>query len=137
MVWTGLRRRIDEHLVPWSIVWAELDLDPLAELNQRVEKLPPVPTFPEVELDFSVLVDVTRAYAQVAPYIARFDDALLRRVTFVDAYEGESLPPGKRALTFRARIGDAQRTLTDADLVRFRRAFQKHLEDGSMELRTE
>ncbi len=131
-----LRQRIDEHLAAWSMVWAEIDIVPLAELGSHVDKLPPIPAFPEVDLDFSVLVDATRRYTDVTAEIARFSELLLRRVSFVDSYEGKSVPEGKRALTFRARIGDAGRTLEERDLVRFREAFQAHLEAGGMELRT-
>ncbi len=132
----ALRQRIDEHLAAWSMVWAEIDLVSLAGLDEQVSKLPPVPAFPEVDLDFSVLVDANRHYADICEEIARFNDALLRRVSFVDSYEGKSLPAGKRALTFRTRIGDTTRTLEDTHLVHFRQAFQSHIEAAGMELRT-
>lgn len=131
-----LRQRIDEHLAAWSIVWAQITLDPLAAIGERVEKLPPISAHPEVELDFSVLVAATRRYEQLCESIRAFDHELLRRVTFVDSYEGKSVPAGRRALTFRARIASPARTLTDDDLVGFREAFSKHLSGGGMELRT-
>lgn len=131
-----LRRKMDEHLAAWSFVWAELELDGLTDMTADFSKLSPVPAFPEVELDFSVLVDATRRYADVRRAVAEFDDQLLRRITFVDSYDGESAPTGKRAMTLRACIGDPKRTLVDADLVHFREAFQQHLANCRMELRT-
>ncbi|MCH7526820.1 MAG: phenylalanine--tRNA ligase subunit beta [Planctomycetes bacterium] len=130
-----LRQKIDEHLAAWSLVWAEIDLDDLAKQGERLEKLPPVPAFPEVELDFSVLVDGDRRYAEVAAEIGKFNNPLLRRISFVDSYEGKSVPSGKRAFTFRTRIGDPSRTLVEQDLVAFRKSFQEHLRQCGLELR--
>lgn len=130
-----LRRRIDEHLGAWSIVWAEIDLEGLLDLVPPVEPLRAVPSFPEVDLDFSVLVDQARRYEQVVADMGRFEDALLRSVHFVDAYEGKSVPAGKRALTFRTRIGHAERTLVEDDLVGFRKSFEGYLIQHDMELR--
>lgn len=132
----ALRRKMDEHLAAWSLVWAELELDGLTDMTAGHATLSAVPAFPEVELDFSVLVDATRRYADLRRAVADFDDPLLRRITFVDSYEGKSVPKGKRGVTFRARIGDVERTLVEADLVRFRDAFQHHLADCGAVLRT-
>ncbi len=130
-----LRRNLDEHLAAWSMAWAEIHINPLATLDEPPSKLDAIPQFPEVELDFSALVDATGHYDGVRKQIAAFGDDLLRRITFVDSYEGKSIPDGKRALTFRARIGDPSRTLTEEDLTRFRAAFEKHLTANGMELR--
>lgn len=130
-----LRRELDEHLAAWSMTWAEIHINPLASLDEPNDKLTSIPQFPEVELDFSAIVDATRHYAELQQQIAEFDDDLLRRITFVDSYEGKSIPEGKRALTIRARIGDSARTLVDEDMNRFRTAFEQHLSKTGMELR--
>ncbi len=130
-----LRRKLDEHLAAWSMAWAEIHVNPLATLDEPDSRLTPIPLFPEVELDFSAIVDASQRYTDIQQTIARFDDTLLRRITFVDSYEGKSIPAGKRALTIRARIGDPSRTLVDDDMSRFRKAFEKYLTNNSMELR--
>lgn len=130
-----LRKRMDEHLAAWSVVWAEIELDALVGLTGGFQKLTAIPAHPEVELDFSILCDVTLRYANLSVTIAEFDDPLLRRISFVDSYEGKSIPADKRAITLRARIGDPNRTLVEQDLTRFRKAFEKHLAENSLTLR--
>ncbi len=131
----GLRRMMDEHLQPWSIVWAELRLDPLAALPRPEEKLRPVPAHPEVELDFSFLVDRPQRFSDVSERLRAFDHPLLRRITYVGSYEGQSVPAGQRSLTVRCRFGDSSRTLVDEDIAFFRSSFERHVEDCGWSLR--
>jgi phenylalanyl-tRNA synthetase beta chain len=131
-----LRRRVDEHLAAWGIAWAEIDLDPLQDLTEPDCHLQPVPPFPEVELDFSLLVPATAAYGAVNQALAAFDDERLRRINFVTAFEGKAIPEGKRSLTYRLRLGAADRTLVDADLAGVRSAFEAHIKSCGFELRS-
>ncbi|NOT02099.1 MAG: phenylalanine--tRNA ligase subunit beta [Phycisphaerales bacterium] len=130
-----LRRRMDEHLSAWSMVWAELELDDLTGLIGGHTKLQSIPAYPEVDLDFSVLVDATERYQSVAERVAAFEHALLRRVSYVDAYEGKNIPDGKRSMTLRARVGSTERTLVDDDLQKFQAAFAGHLQSRGMQIR--
>jgi len=129
------RLRIDEHLRRWAIVLTEIDLDRAVAVGPAEVRLEAVPTYPQVELDFSVLVDATRRYASVAEQIGRFAHPLLKRITFVDCYEGSNIPAGQRSLTLRTHVGAADRTLTDEDLQGFRQAFTAFLEKHGLVLR--
>lgn len=131
----AVRRRMDEHLAAWSVAWAEIDLEPLQRIQPVDVKLRQVAEFPEVELDFSVLVPTSLRFGEVNKKLAGFDHALLRRLSFVDAYEGESIDASKRSLTYRARIGAADRTLIDEEVSSFRNAFEAHLARCGFELR--
>ena len=53
---------------------------------------------------------------------------LLQLLSFEGGYTGRGLPAGKRSLLLRARIGDARRTLPDADIKEFSR--KKSDEEG-------
>lgn len=129
------RTAMDEHLAAWSIALAEVDLSAVVEVAPTVAPLPKIPTHPQTELDFSVLADATRRYADIARELGRFAHPLLRRLSFVDSFEGGSVPAGRRSFTFRARVGHAERTLSDADLQDFRRQFLTHLADAGLEIR--
>lgn len=130
------RRRIDEHLAAWSIALAEINLSLLAERRPEPRKLAPVPVFPRINLDFSVLVEASRCYEEIERALGTYDHPLLRRLAFVDSYEGGSVPPGRRSLTFRATIGDPSRTLTDQDIQDFRAGFIGFLNSRNLALRT-
>jgi phenylalanyl-tRNA synthetase beta chain len=129
------KQRIDERLKAWSIALAELDLTALTDLAGRYEKLPPVPKHPQVRLDFSVLADAAVRYADTQRKLAEFNHPLLKRLSFVDAYQGGSIPTDKRSVTFRANIGLDERTLTDEEIRAFQTAFKDFLTSAGMVLR--
>lgn len=130
------RRSIDEHLAAWSIALAEINLSLLAEASRETRKLAPVPVCPRINLDFSVLVESSRRYDEIERALGGYDHPLLRRLSFVDSYEGGSVPQGKRSFTFRATIGDPARTLTEQDIQEFRTSFLSCLQRQNLSLRT-
>lgn len=131
-----LKRRIDERLLAWSIALAELNLSAVVSLPPTTRKLPPVPVFPQIDLDFSVLADAGRRYADLQRELAGYDHPLLRRLAFVDSYEGGAVPAGQRSFTFRARLADPNRTLTEHDVQEFRANFIAFLNQHELVLRT-
>jgi phenylalanyl-tRNA synthetase beta chain len=131
----SLRRAMDEHLAAWSIAWAEVRLTGLEGLETLTEPLAPISSFPQVELDFSIVVPKTTRYADVVAVLRRFDHPLLKMVRFVTSYEGEAIPRDRRSLTFRTVLGEDSRTLTDTDSDAFRAGFERHLKSCGYDLR--
>jgi len=131
----SLRRAMDEHLAAWSIAWAELRLTGLETLQKLTEPLAAIPSFPLVELDFSIVVPKTTRHAEVVANVRRFDHPLLKMIRFVTSYEGEAIPGDRRSLTFRSVLGETSRTLTDADADAFRTGFERHLKSCGYNLR--
>jgi len=129
------RLRIDEHLARWSLLVAEVRLDPLAELPPVVRPLPAVPAHPRIELDFSILAPLTLRYRAITEILATFRHPLLRRLWFVGGYEGGALPEGTRSLTYRASIGSDSATLTDEDSRSFQDGFLDFLKSHQLQLR--
>lgn len=129
------KQKIDERLKAWSIALAELNLTAVSDLIDRHENLPSVPRFPQVRQDYSFVVDAGDRYEAIEGKLATFTHPLLRRVSFVEAFEGGALPPGKRSLAFRAEIGCDDRTLTEDEIHDFQEAFKAFLSSNGMELR--
>jgi phenylalanyl-tRNA synthetase beta chain len=132
----GCRRRIDEHLAAWTIALAEVNLSAIVDLPHAGKKLVPVPVYPQTDVDFSVLAEAARPYADLESGLAGYHHPLLRRLAFVDSYEGGSVPAGQRSFTFRATIGDPSRTLTDQDIQDFRAHFIDFLTAQRLTLRS-
>jgi phenylalanyl-tRNA synthetase beta chain len=130
------KQKIDERLRAVSMALCEIDLSAVVDLLGRHEKLPALPKFPRVRLDFSTLCDAGRRYEAVKQELAKYSHAQLRRVEFVDAYQGGSIPQGKRSLTFRAEIGKDDGTLSEDDIRAFQDSFKKHLSAIGLELRS-
>jgi len=132
---TACKRRMDEHLSAWSIAIAELDLSALVGQRAETKKLVPVPVYPQVDVDFSVLARANHTYADISTSLATYDHPLLQRLAFLDSYEGGSVPTGQRSFTFRATIADPERTLTEQNVQDFRQSFIGHLEQTGLTLR--
>jgi phenylalanyl-tRNA synthetase beta chain len=130
-----MKQRIDERLAAWSIALAELNLTAVVDLIGRHDKLPPVPRFPQVQLDFSTLADATQRYESISAKLAGFQHPVVRRLSFIEAYQGGSIQAGKRSLLFRAQIGLPDRTLTEDDIHQFQQSFKQFLTSCGMELR--
>ncbi len=131
----SLRRKMDEHLGAWAIAWAEVRLSGLEPHGRGIESLDPIPDYPLVELDFSILVTKTTRYEQVIEQLGAFDHPLLRLIRYVGSYEGDSVGADRRSLTFRTVVGDDTRTLVEEDTQAFRRDFEKHLAACGHEIR--
>jgi phenylalanyl-tRNA synthetase beta chain len=130
------KRRIDEHLTAWSIAVAEINLSALAEREPQHKKLVPVPVYPCIEVDFSVLTEAARRYSDIEKALGTYHHPLLNRLAFMDSYEGGSVPAGQRSFTFRATIAEANRTLTEEDIQSFRTSFIEFLTQNKLLLRT-
>jgi phenylalanyl-tRNA synthetase beta chain len=131
----ALKQRIDERLKAWSIALAEVNLSAVAPLIHRHATLAPVPRFPQVQLDFSVLADAAERYESLRGRLAAFTHPQLKRLTYVEAYQGGSIPSGKRSLTFRAEIGLPDRTLNEDEIRGFQDSFKGYLTSCGLQLR--
>lgn len=131
----AIKQRIDERLRAMSMALAEIDLTTVVQFLGRHEKLAPLPKFPRVRLDFSALCDAAKRYATVQSELAAFSHPRLQRIEFVEAYQGGSIPAGKRSLTFRAEIARDDGTLSDEDIREFQGSFKDYLTAKGLELR--
>ncbi len=115
-----LARRIADQLkLRQEIFVAELQLEPLLagiELANERRKFTPIPRFPAVERDFSlVLADGVR-FAQVVEAIRALAIPELRGVEALDLFRGGQIPAGKFSLMIRVTFQSAEATLTDAQI---------------------
>jgi phenylalanyl-tRNA synthetase beta chain len=110
---------VEAHGLPGSdpVFVAELDLDALervaAGATLRVE---PLPRYPSVTRDISMLVDDTLAAADIRGTIRDAAPATLVRVAEFDRYQGKGIPETKVSLSLRLTFRSSDRTLTDAEV---------------------
>ena len=96
---------------------AELDLDALeAVAAGRSLRVEPLPRYPSVTRDISILVDDTLAAAGIRATVRDAAPAILARVTEFDRYQGKGVPAGKVSLSLRLTFRSSDRTLTDAEV---------------------
>ncbi|MBU1239845.1 phenylalanine--tRNA ligase subunit beta, partial [Myxococcota bacterium] len=97
-----------------SVVLADVNIDAIVALKAQHRLFEPLPRFPGIEHDISIIVEKKRTSAEVVSLLSQVDP-LVASVTCVDMYEGEKFP-GKRSLTFRILFAHPDRTLTQDEV---------------------
>jgi phenylalanyl-tRNA synthetase beta chain len=113
------RKTADQLKLRQEIFLAELQLEPLLKSIEAVgasRKFEPLPRFPAVERDFSLVVADGVTFAQVADTIRALGIPELRSVAPADLFRGGQIPAGKFSLMIRVTFQSAEATLTDAQI---------------------
>ena len=80
--------------------------------SKGVAKVKPIPRFPSIQRDLSLIVDEGIRWADVVTAIKRAACSELEHVEFVDIYRGEAIDAGKKSVTLSLRFRDEDGTLT-------------------------
>ncbi len=97
----------------------ELDLDALTALSPaETLRTSPLPRYPSVVRDVSILVSDTLSAATVRGTIRSAAPATLLQIREFDRYQGKGVPDGKVSLSFRLTFQSPERTLTDDEVQR-------------------
>ena len=116
------RRIADELKLRQPVFLAELELAPLyaaidaATQSRRYE---PIPRFPAVERDFSLLLPDGTPFAEVDDAIRSLGIREIASVDAVDLFRGKNVPAGKYSLLVRVTFQSRESTLTDSQLTDF------------------
>ena len=108
----------DAHGLPADPVYvADIDLDALDQAGAgRQVRVEPLPRYPSITRDISVLVDDTLTATDVRRTIRDAAPPTLVRVVEFDRYQGKGIPETKVSLSLRLTFRSSDRTLTDADV---------------------
>ena len=94
----------------------ELDLDALGAGMRAGVRLEPLPRFPSIVRDLSILADVRLPAADVRGTIRSAAPATLVEVREFDRYQGKGIPEGRVSLSYHLTFRASDRTLTDAEV---------------------
>ena len=98
-----------------EVYCAEIDLSKLAKLRLPDATYTPLPKYPTVWRDLSLICNEDITVAQVENVIEASAGKLLRNVRLFDIYRGTGVPEGKKSMAFSLELRADDRTLTDAD----------------------
>ncbi len=116
---------------------AELDFEQLSVLQSGAVKVKPIPKFPAIERDLSIVVDEQVRWADIAAAVNRKSPDELEEVRFVGIYRGKGIPSGEKSLTLTLVFRDRDGTLTHETVDRFQADILKSLtESTGAQLRT-
>ena len=104
---------------------AELEFEQFMSLAGGAVKVKPIPKFPAIERDLSIIVGEQVRWADIIKAIKSKATGELEDIKFVGIYRGKGIPSGGKSVTFSLRFRDEDGTLIhetvdgfEADIVR-------------------
>jgi len=130
-----LARRVAEKLkLRQNVFLAELELDPVyaaMRTAKEARRYEPLPKFPSVERDFSLLLADGTKFSDVTKTIQSLGIKEISAVEATDLFRGKNVPAGKYSLLVRVTFQSREATLTEAQIGDYSRkiisALEKHL----------
>ncbi len=98
-----------------EVYCAELNFDKMFSMLLPEPTYVPLPKYPGVSRDLSLICDEAVTVAQVENTITYAAGKLLRGVKLFDIYRGIGVPEGKKSMAFSLELRADDRTLRDAD----------------------
>jgi phenylalanyl-tRNA synthetase beta chain len=118
-----LARRVADRLkLRQDVFLAELNLDPLCAAIQAAKtarRYEPLPRFPAVERDFSLVLADEISFAEIANSIRSLGILEISSIQAVDKFRGKNIPAGKYSLLVRVTFQSRESTLTDGQINHF------------------
>ena len=98
-----------------DVYCAEISFTKLLEVQLPDATYTPLPKYPSVSRDLSLICDEAITVAQAEDVITAAAGKLLRNVKLFDIYRGVGVPEGKKSMAFSMELRADDRTLTDTD----------------------
>ena len=110
---------------------AEVDLQSILAAKEPAVLYHPLPVFPSIVRDVSLLVKRDVSFSQIRSAIEEQGYELLKKIEFVDIYEGKGMADDERSLTLRFEYRNDERTLRDEEVDAIHKQILGDLESAS------
>ena len=127
-----IKENIDKKL---NMVIVEINMFKFHDIKIDTLKYQEPSKYPEVNLDFNLLVDKAIAYDKIDSDLNEFKNDLLLGRKFIDVYMGKGIPEDKKSMTFGFRIGSKVDTLSSEQIEGFSKSFIEYIHDKGYSLR--
>jgi len=118
-----LARRVADRLkLRQEVFLAELELQPFYVAMQAAKtarRYRPLPRFPGVERDFSLLLADGITFAQISESIRSLGIPEITSIAAIDLFRGKNVPAGKYSLLVRVTFQSREATLTEGQINHF------------------
>ncbi len=94
----------------------EILLEPLFVQIRKERVFRPIPRYPYIERDLSLIVEEKCSGERIKQLISRLGHDIITSVILFDIYRGESIPEGQKSVALRIRYQSEDRTLTDEEV---------------------
>ncbi|HEY6905798.1 MAG TPA: hypothetical protein VI216_15950 [Candidatus Acidoferrales bacterium] len=116
------RRVADRLKLRQDVFLAEIELEPLytsMETAKAARRYEPLPRFPAVERDFSLLLADGITFAPISESIRSLNIPEITSIEAVDLFRGKNVPAGKYSLLVRVTFQSRESTLTEGQINHF------------------
>ena len=119
-----------------SVSLFSFNFSSIAAAASSAKRFTPLPKFPGMEMDVSVLVKERQAVGEMRDVIRSVDpEKLIESVELFDTYTGKGIPEGHKSLSFRLSLRHPERTLTDAEFQTLQKALFAAFEKAGASVR--
>lgn len=105
----------------------ELDIDRLMPLIPETKTYHPLPRYPAVNRDLTLIVDARTEAGEIRHQLEDKGESLVERVFLFDVFEGEPIASGKKSVSFRIVYRAPDRTLEDEEVNRLHQSLTSGL----------
>lgn len=107
---------LSRYEIPGKAYLFEIDFDQMVKNGVGEKKFRPLPKFPAVHRDLSLVVEDHLEAEKVEEAIRLFDQPFIDEIKLFDVYRGAPVPHGKKSISYRIRYQAGDRTLTDDEV---------------------
>ena len=98
---------------------AELDFEYLLSLSSNEFEVRPIPRFPAIQRDLSIIVDESVRWANIIKEVRNNASEELQDINFVGIYRGKGIPTDRKSVTLSLQFRDEDGTLTHEKVDKF------------------
>jgi phenylalanyl-tRNA synthetase beta chain len=107
----------------------EMDLSRLVPLIPAAIVSQPIPKYPAISRDITLIIDRHLEAAKVLGAVDDLEERLIDDIFLFDLFEGDVLPKGQRSISFRIVYRSATETLKDEEINRLHEKITRNLLD--------
>jgi len=99
-----------------SVYIFELNMDSLIKLLPETRQSKPIPKFPAVPRDITIIVNKDTESGAILECIENIQEQLVENIQLFDVFTGDPISPGKKSISIRVTYRSSKKTLEDEDV---------------------
>jgi len=105
----------------------ELNIDSLIKLLPETIQSKPIPKFPTVPRDITIIVNKDTEAGAILNCIENIQEQLIENIHLFDVFTGDPIPPGQKSVSIRVTYRSNKKTLEDEDVGNIHKAITDRL----------
>ncbi len=107
---------LNHYEIPGKVYLFEIDFDRLVKGASEKRRFQPLPKYPAVYRDLSLMVEDLLEAKKIEKAIRSLEQPFIDDIKLFDVYQGSPVPQGKKSISYRIRYQAQDRTLTDDEV---------------------